>query len=353
LGNAAHRDKNREWHVSGSAELLDFLAGQLADAETAWSVGTFGAIGEFMRDAGEAVAFQNADGSISAVTARGGLRIKARDALRPIASESLTTQSWSHRVALCLPGGTCAMSGRTVLTEIGPDRDALRAEDRAAVLFDLGLGTLQLDACVRIAEAKVVAALRNWVGRSLFEAGNGAMGVILAANPHRVFMSRVGRVEVYQPIPPPDGRSPEGPHTHILPRLLRHKRTHAATEALPAGWVPCAHFYPPHPMRDGFGHQRPFQSQHHAAFQELLARYGDPQHVDIKRRVAESIAAGQGPPDGGMAAGRSARGAVRVALRQLQAVERSSPALLAWLSAHGRLDPDEPNDSVGDHPCTA
>jgi hypothetical protein len=345
--------KNRKWRVTGSGELLDFLTGQLADAETAWSVGTFGAIAEFTRDAGEPAALQNTGGSIAAVTARGGLRIKAHDMVRPIASESLTTQSWSHRVALCLPGDICAMSGRTVLIEIGPDRDALRAEDRAAVLFDLGLGTLQLDACVRIADAEVVAALRNLVGRSLFEAGNAAMGVILAANPNRVFISHVGRVEVYQPIPPPDGRSPDGPHTHILPRLLRHKRTHGATEALPAGWVPCAHFYPPHPMRDAFGRQRPFQSQHHVAFQELLARYGDPQYVDIKRRVVESVAAAQGPPDSGMAVDRFARAAVRVALRQLQAIKQNSPALLAWLSAHDRFEPDEPNDSAGEYPCTA
>jgi hypothetical protein len=207
MGKAADRDKTREWHMTGSVELLDFLGGQLADAETARSVGSFGAIAEFMRDAGEAVAFRNAAGSISAVTARGGLQIKAHDALRPIASESLTTQSWSHRVALCLPEQVCLMSGRTVFTEVGSDREALRAEDRAATLFDLGLGTLQLDACVRIADADVVAALRNWVGRSLFEAGNGAMGTILAANPNRVFVSRIGRVEAYQLIPPPNGKS--------------------------------------------------------------------------------------------------------------------------------------------------
>ena len=167
LGNASHRDKNREWHVSGSAELLEFSAGQLADAETAWSIGTFGAIGEFMRDAGEAVAFQNADGSISAVTARGGLRIKARDALRPIASELLTTQSWKDRVALCLPGDTCAMSGRD-----GSHRNRTRSgcvarrRSGGGALFDLGLGTLQLDACVRIAEAEVVAALQK-LGRPI------------------------------------------------------------------------------------------------------------------------------------------------------------------------------------------
>jgi hypothetical protein len=59
----------------------------------------------------------------------------------------------------------------------------------------------------------------------VFEPGNPAMGMILAANPHRVFISRLGRIEVYQPIPPPSGKSPEGPHTHVLPRLLKSGRT--------------------------------------------------------------------------------------------------------------------------------
>ncbi|HTV26873.1 MAG TPA: hypothetical protein VMF32_03750 [Xanthobacteraceae bacterium] len=339
--------------MTGSTNVIDFLARQLTDVETAWSIGTFGAIAEFTRDGEEAAALDRGTDAVSVVTARGGMRIEAHKALRPIASELLTAQSWSQRVALCLPEAACAMSSREVLTEVGPDLGALRAEDRAAVLFDLGLGTLQLDACVRVADVTVADALRRWVGQSLFAPANGAMGVILAANPHRAFISRVGRVEVFQPIPPPDGKSPDGPHTHVLPRLLRHKRTHAATEALPAGWIPCAHFYPPHPMRDAFGHRHPFRSERHAAFQTLLAHYGDPQLVDIKRRVVESVVAGKGPSAAGMSADRFARAAVRVALRQLQAIERSSPALSAWLSAHDRLDPEEPNDSIGDHPCTA
>src|SRR5215813_6369296 len=35
------------------APLMDLLAGQLGDIEAGWSVGTFGAIAEFTRDAGE------------------------------------------------------------------------------------------------------------------------------------------------------------------------------------------------------------------------------------------------------------------------------------------------------------
>jgi hypothetical protein len=170
--------------VTGATDFLDLLAGQLADAETAWSLGTFGAIAEFTRDRGEDTAIACTDDVVSAVTPRGGIRIKARADLRAIASESLTPSAWNQRVALCLPEPNCAMNARIVLTEVGPDGDALRAEDRSAVLFDLGLGALQIDACVRSADPEVVAALRNCVGTSLFAAGNGAMRVILASNPH-------------------------------------------------------------------------------------------------------------------------------------------------------------------------
>ncbi len=102
---------------------LDFLAGQLADSETAWSVGSFGAIAEFMRDAGEPVKIGSNTKAISALTDKGGLRIVAQPQLRPFASESLTTQSWSQRIALCLPEEIAAMNQRAELTELGPDED--------------------------------------------------------------------------------------------------------------------------------------------------------------------------------------------------------------------------------------
>ena len=333
--------------------LLEFLAEQVADSEVAWSLGTFGAIAEFVRDAGEAVTIARSDHTVSVVTARGGLRIEASSGLRAIASESLTNESWNQRVALCLPQLVCAMSRRTVLTEIGPDRGALREEDRDAVLFDLGLGALQVDACVRSGDPRFAAQLRNCIGQPLFSPDSGAMGAILASSPHRVFVSRVGRIEVFQPIPPPDGKSPSGPHTHVLPKLLRSGRTHAATEPIPADLVPCAHFYPPHPQRDAFGSRRPFQPQRDRKFQMLMARYGDARLVDIKRSVTEAVAADRGPPDAPITADRFGRAAVRIALRQVQAAGVRSPALTSWLSVHDRFESDEPNDSSGEHPCTA
>jgi len=335
--------------VNDATTHIELLAAQMADHETGWSLGTFGAIAEFARGGDEPVELSRTGAHIAAATARGGIRIAAREDMRLFASESTTRESWSQRVSLCLPDGCCAMSGRTAFTALGPDAGALREQDREAVLFDLGLGALQVDAYVRVADPEVTAQLLSCAGRSLFEAGNPAMAIILAASPHRVFVSRLGRIEVFQPIPPADGKSPDGPHTHVLPKLLRHRRTHSATEPVPDGFVPCAHLYPAHPARDAFGRSRPFDGGRHAAFQDILRAFGDPAAVALKQRVVAAIAAGADPSAIAVTDHRFARTAVRVALRQLSATNGASPALAAWMAAHERPDRGEPEDEDNPH----
>jgi hypothetical protein len=310
------------------------LTGQMMDGETQWSLGTFGAIAEFARDLDEPVDLVRGATSISATTARGGVRIDLLPDIRLIAFETTSKESWNHRVALCLPEDGCPMSRRAALTEIGPDAGALRAADQGAILFDLGLDALQVDVCVRVSDSEVAAQLRAHCGAPLLAPGNPAMGVIVAASPHRVFIGRLGRIEVYQSIPPHDGRSPQGPHTHVLPDLLRHQRTHAATEPIPDGLIPCAHLYPAHPAKDALGTARAFDPARHDAFQRMLRIFGDPDHLALKQRVLAAVAAGKDPGVVSVPDNRFARSNVRVALRQLRAAEEATPALAAWMAAH-------------------
>ena len=46
------------------------------------------------------------------------------------------------------------------------------------------------------------------------------------------------------PIPADAGASPEGPHTHLLPALLRTGRELPAGVDLPPGFAPAAAFHP-------------------------------------------------------------------------------------------------------------
>jgi hypothetical protein len=317
---------------------FEFLAAQMADPWTTWSLGTFGAIAEFARDAEEPLTLSRSDAVLAAVTGRGAICIEPPNGVRLFASETITRESWNHRIALCLPQRQCAMNRRTALTELGPDKEALREQDREATLFDLGLGALQVDVCVRVAAPNVAAELRSHAGRALFDPSNPAISVILAANPHRIFMSQMGRIEVYQPIPPADGKSPMGPHTHILPKLLHHRRTHTATEFVPEGWIPCGHLYPAHPVKDALGCPRPFDPARHLAFQKMLRDFGDPSLYALKQQVVAAVAAGEDPSVIAIRGDRIARTSIRVALRQLKASGDLSPSLMTCLSAHERPD---------------
>jgi hypothetical protein len=324
----ADTDRAGSVAMTMAATTIELLHREIANPDTQWSLGTFGAIAEFSRDPDEQVTLLQSDDVVSAVTARGGVAIKHAARSRPFASESISKTGWNQRIALCLPDRDCAMNCRTVLTELADDGEALRSEDRGSILFDLGLGARHADFCVRIDDRDTTARLRQHAGRPVFEPGNPAMGLILAANPHRVFISRLGRIEVYQPIPPPSGKSPEGPHTHILPRLLKSNRTHPATEPIPEGWIPCAHLYPPHPARGALGEARPFDSARHDSFQSMMQTFGHPESLAIKRRIVEAVDAGERPST--MAQTRHARTSIRLAANE------SRPTCLAGIARLAR-----------------
>lgn len=260
------------------------LEERLSCPDTHWHLGTFGVVAEFLRDRDEAVGFPAGRG-LSAFTARGAIRVEPGEELAPFAYEIAMSRarSWSQQVALCLPRGACSMNRRSALAELGPDVDAVRVEDRAGVLFDLGLARLQMDALIRTSDPALIDALRAADGKSLFDMSNGALGAIFRAQPHRVFVTRFGRIEVFQPIPADGGASPPGPHTHLLPKLMKTGRTHGANAPIPKALVPCGGFAPPHPARGGDGSARAFDPSRHKAFQDLLKRFGDPRLVAVKR----------------------------------------------------------------------
>ena len=332
----------------GTDTVRSLLRDHLLDAGSQWNLGTFGAIAEFMRDVGEPFEIVDEPGRLSVTTARGGIGFGALDGVRLYASESAVGSGWNHRVALCLPEDSCAMNRRSVLTELGPDAGALRPQDAAGILFDMGLGTLQVDICIRTADPALIAALRGQAGRSLFEPGNPAMGAIVAAGPHRVFIARFGRCEVYQPIPPADGRSPEGPHTHVLPQLLRSGRTHAATEPVPEGFVPCAHLVPAHPLKDGLVRPHAFDREAFRAFETLADRFGDPALIALKRSAKQAIAAGHAPDAFEAPRSRFGRQALRVFLRQAAFDGGDKARLSAWSAAFDQREADSEDGTAPD-----
>lgn len=297
--------------------MQDALTDLLNEPETGFAIGVLGAIGEFIRDADEPVMAT----PLGRLTARGGVAIRLNRAEpRLIAWEEPSTDPrlWKQAAALILPEEEAAIGGNAVVTELGPDNQALREEDRTAELFDMGVGFPHLRACVRTADPALIRVLRDACGMPLLDPANPAGIAIIHASPHRVFVSKLARIEVFQPIPPPDGRSPEGPHTHLLPKLLATGRAHAATSPIPEGWVSVLDIFPAHPLRTPMLEPRAFDVARHAAFQALLARFGLPEMLAAKA-LARQTGAEAGED-------RHARGAARVALRQMEAEAGLRPA---------------------------
>jgi len=302
----------------------DLVTRRLLDPETSWAIGTFGAIAEFHRDDDESATLSE----YTAVTPRGGIRLRLPESVLAVAWERPTAgEAWTQGIALCLFSSEGAMAGRTEITELGTDEAALRTEDRGAVLFDLGIGAPHCDVCVRIDDPAMLRALRAAKGRQLMH--SGLLGELAAMSPTRVFISRLGRLEVRTPIPKPDGETPDGPHTHVLPGLLKHRRTHAATVPLPSGMVPGAEMFPPGAMHDAHGRRAPFNAARHEAFQSLLTAYGDPGCVRAKTETMSAVRAAESPREEASFT-RAQRLSRRVALRQLLQTDGPSQTLTAW-----------------------
>lgn len=225
------------------------IAAHLKRASTSWSIGVLGAVAEFFRVKDEA---QTTDDATWVVTARGAIRIAVIGAMRAVTCSARDGEPSS--IALCLPAADCAMHGRSVITEAGPDHYALRDHDREAILFDLGLGSPYFDFYIRTAEPAAIRRLREGIGCSLFDARHSLPRAIVDMQPHRVFVSRLGRIEVYQRIAGAGETTPDGPHTHLLPELLKTGRIHAAETPIPPGWIPCINLYLGHPPQHHPGH---------------------------------------------------------------------------------------------------
>lgn len=265
--------------------IAELLAEHLPESTSSWSVGEFGVLAEFHHQASSVPGPER----YVAVTKGGAMRVRPHEAARILAYEtpSPNPRLWNHGIAFCLPEAEAKMECRTGITELGRDGDAIFAASRQELLFDLGLGRRSVNFCVRTTDPALVAMLRGAQGTSVLQRPD-LNAAIVAAGPARVVESRMARVEITNPIPPPNGVSPEGPHTHLMPGLARKGRTHDANIPVPAGYLACLTLYPAHPARDAEGRERPFDARLHAAYQRLLERYGDPDYVAAKR--------GLGPP---------------------------------------------------------
>lgn len=310
------------------------LVGRLLnDTRHGWSIGTFGAVGEFVRDDDEPATRTITPSEQCLYTARAAIRINLDVEPYMLAYDTLSGdgESWGHSLAFCLPIPDGARRG--VIQSLGHDSDAVRDEDRDAAIFDLGAGIGHVRFCLRTRDTRLIDTLLALQNQDVFGPHGGTlMADVMRAQPHRVLISPAGRIEVFAAIPPPDGESPEGPHTHLLPQLIQSGRTHDANAPIPRGFQPVLMFNPRSPWRDALGRRVPFEAELDADFRKLLDHHGLPDETCIRAGVEAAVASGIRPDAFAWPTTRRGRAVARLTLRRI--AQRSPGDLVAAWRAH-------------------
>ncbi|MCU1365944.1 MAG: hypothetical protein JWN39_1583 [Ilumatobacteraceae bacterium] len=221
-----------------AAALADVVHELLRDGSS-WVLGVHGASGEFDGSDPDRVVTRSGP-VVIATTESAALRVDIDDHARLY---SLDKRGTHEPVLMILAVGDAhAFSGGNVITDLGPDTNAIRPAAHST-LFDLGIGrsaTFAIQAC-----GDVERLLRQHLGRPLDAALADINDQLVAASPTRVIETPLARIEVVAPIPASGAASPPGSYTHLLPGELDLGLVLPPGIGLPDGVTPAAIIRPP------------------------------------------------------------------------------------------------------------
>lgn len=207
-------------------------------------IGVVGAVAEFRGARGEPIDVSWSGDVVEARTPGARLRLRINDDVRALTFDAADAPRAESRVVLAVKRERRGPQLAHALTDLGPDTDAFDLADSEDRLFDLGLGRKEARFCVRVGAGALQDALVAAQGEA-WKAWLPRLGPLLVAkSPARVVETALGRVEITATIPPPGGRSPDGPHTHLLPDHLATDRATPVGMDLPRAYWPGALLYP-------------------------------------------------------------------------------------------------------------
>ena len=224
--------------------IAEFVAESLDQRSGTWALGCYGATAEFLCHHDEPCDVSVAGETVTAILDRGALQLKIGEHVRALRQRADHTRHGSQAIFLVILKGRAALPVATTLTPLGCDEGAIRPERRGDIWFDLGLGRDYLRFCVRSSTAELRDKLNQASGLPLSDVLQSAGATIVKHSPARVVESPLGRAEIYAPIPPPGGQSPDGPHTHLSRSHLASGRTTPPGIDLPPVYALGATFYP-------------------------------------------------------------------------------------------------------------
>jgi len=224
--------------------IAEFVAESLEQRSGTWALGCYGATAEFVCHHDEPCDVSVTGETITAISDRGALQLTIGEHVRALRLRADHPRRGNRAIFLVVLKARATLPVTTTLTALGRDEGAIRPEGRNDAWYDLGLGRAGLRFCVRASAAELRDKLNQASGLPLSDVLQGAGAMIVKHSPSRVLESPLGRAEIYAPIPPPGGQSPDGPHTHLVSDQLAWGRATPPGIDLPPVYALGATFYP-------------------------------------------------------------------------------------------------------------
>ena len=224
--------------------IAEFVAESLDQRSGTWALGCYGATAEFICHHDEPCDVSVTGETITAISDRGALQLTIGEHVRALRLRADHPRRGNRTIFLVVVRTRTSLPVATTLTPLGREEGAIRPECRNDAWFDLGLGRAHLRFCVRASAPELRDKLKQASGLPLSDVLQASAATIVKHSPARVVESPLGRAEIYTPIPPPGGQSPDGPHTHLVPDQLAWGRATPPGIDLPPVYALGATFYP-------------------------------------------------------------------------------------------------------------
>jgi hypothetical protein len=170
--------------------------------------------------------------------------LRLAEHIRALAFGSLQNHAEANVIVLVVPRERANLVPCYGLTNLGPDVGAVRRMVPPEQLYDLGLGRLSAGFGIRTADLALAATLDRLEGLQWLDLLTLIGPELVQQSPTRIVRHSLGRIEIFTKIPPPNGQSPAGPHTHFLPSQLALGTDLPPSLELPEVYVPCTIHYP-------------------------------------------------------------------------------------------------------------
>ncbi|SNS95087.1 DUF1289 domain-containing protein [Antarctobacter heliothermus] len=220
--------------------LLAETARRLSDEGARLIAGIWGASGELVRLPDAPCEVQIGEDALTLTLPDAALRL---DSARYLTAFEIDRPDAPALIALAVPVGRAFRDRPAALTALGQDEAALLSRNAGGMRFDLGLGRRAARFTVRCDDA-LAATLARATGTNWPDHLSRTGLPLRDASPVRVIETPCLRLEIDAAIPMPDGTSPSGPHTHLLPDHIAQGLDTPPTVPMPAGYVATALILP-------------------------------------------------------------------------------------------------------------